>query len=108
MNFIITSDPTAAVTVQGLFSQYQQSEILEGENAYSCDICKTKVTAERWTEIQSPPAHMFVVLNRFSWDVVSGERRKEKTHVEVEESINVWGLDYLLYAAVMHQVSHTK
>eukprot|EP00918_Siedleckia_nematoides_P049662 GHVU01108864.1.p1 GENE.GHVU01108864.1~~GHVU01108864.1.p1 ORF type:complete len:361 (+),score=63.45 GHVU01108864.1:334-1416(+) len=91
------------LTVQGLFDSYVHKERLEGDNKYSCDPCGKKRDAEKWVEILSPPSHMFVVLNRFSWDMKSGTKRKERTRVDVESLVSVCGFTYVLYAAIIHR-----
>lgn len=97
-----TEPAAAGLSVQSLFDDFAKTEELSGDNAYSCEGCSKKTTAVRWTEIGSPPVHLFVVLNRFAWDLENGERVKVLTHVEIDETISVWGLEYELYAVVFH------
>lgn len=98
-------DPLYRIGVQTLFDDYVQPEYLEGDNAYACEKCSTYVTARRWTEIESPPAHLFIVLHCFSWDPALQHRYKETTPVDIQVSIRVWGLLYSLYCVIVHKGS---
>uniref|UniRef100_A0A0G4HHE6 USP domain-containing protein n=1 Tax=Chromera velia CCMP2878 TaxID=1169474 RepID=A0A0G4HHE6_9ALVE len=93
---------SAKLSVQTLFSDMVQKEELSGDNAYHCEKCNRKRTALKWVEILSPPAHLFLILNRFSWNLFSGERKKEKTHVDICPEIEVCGFHYQLYCAIIH------
>lgn len=97
-------DKRYQVTVQLLFEEYVLPEYLKDDNAYACERCSKRVTARRWTEIQSPPAHLFVVLHCFSWDPEAKVHRKEATPVDIDVSIRVWGLVYTLYSVIVHKV----
>ena len=92
------------LSVQKLFIDYTSKEELSGDNAYSCDKCGKKQKATKWVEILSPPAHLFLCLNRFSWDLSTGQRNKEKTPVPIDKTVTVCGFVYDLYAAIIHSV----
>eukprot|EP00918_Siedleckia_nematoides_P016040 GHVU01034598.1.p1 GENE.GHVU01034598.1~~GHVU01034598.1.p1 ORF type:complete len:153 (-),score=20.18 GHVU01034598.1:131-589(-) len=69
---------------------------------YDCRVCGEKREAEKWVEITSLPQHMMVVLNRFSWDPEKKAAIKEPTPVEIERYVTVGGVQYDLYAAIIH------
>ncbi|CAK79859.1 unnamed protein product (macronuclear) [Paramecium tetraurelia] len=45
-----------------------QGDLLEGENAYSCEQCNKKVSALKRTCIKKLPDHLILVLKRFNFD----------------------------------------
>ncbi|KFG58625.1 ubiquitin carboxyl-terminal hydrolase, partial [Toxoplasma gondii RUB] len=89
-------------SLQEFFDALVKKERLCGENAYACEVCKTKRDAVKWQEIVSPPAHLIVVLNRYSWSVFSNEKKKNATHVHVDGTLTIGVFTYELYAAVIH------
>eukprot|EP00918_Siedleckia_nematoides_P067554 GHVU01147016.1.p1 GENE.GHVU01147016.1~~GHVU01147016.1.p1 ORF type:complete len:385 (+),score=24.00 GHVU01147016.1:1309-2463(+) len=99
------------LTIQTLFNAYVHKDLLEGEHQYFCRSCMTKRDADKWVEITSPPQHMMVVLNRFSYKIIQPDSntepqfvaRKELTPVGVDSTINVGGFYYNLYAVIVHQ-----
>eukprot|EP00918_Siedleckia_nematoides_P016043 GHVU01034601.1.p6 GENE.GHVU01034601.1~~GHVU01034601.1.p6 ORF type:complete len:109 (-),score=15.81 GHVU01034601.1:1322-1648(-) len=96
---------TKKLTLQGLFDTYDNKEKLTDDMKYDCRVCGEKREAEKWVEITSPPQHMMVVLNRFSWDLEKKVVIKEPTPVEIERYVTVGGVQYDLYAAIIHVVS---
>eukprot|EP00918_Siedleckia_nematoides_P016050 GHVU01034613.1.p4 GENE.GHVU01034613.1~~GHVU01034613.1.p4 ORF type:complete len:141 (-),score=7.24 GHVU01034613.1:1322-1744(-) len=104
---------TKKLTLQGLFDSYAHKEKLTDDWKYDCTVCGEKKDAEKWVEVTSPPPHMMVVLKRFSWDPnaedprtgIPGVAIKEPTLVEIDRSVIVGGVQYDLYAAIIHVVS---
>eukprot|EP01071_Lankesteria_metandrocarpae_P001413 Lankesteria_metandrocarpae@DN152_c0_g1_i1.p1 len=108
-SFPVLSEATARkkkakLSVQRYFNNFMKVEILSGDNKYKCEKCDKEVPqAHKWTEILSPPAHIVVVLQRYSWDLVTLEKKKEKTYVDVNTSIKVGEYTYKLYASIIHK-----
>eukprot|EP00917_Polyrhabdina_sp_WS-2016_P030780 GHVP01065628.1.p1 GENE.GHVP01065628.1~~GHVP01065628.1.p1 ORF type:complete len:1171 (+),score=210.98 GHVP01065628.1:4000-7512(+) len=89
--------------VETLMAESVKKETLEGQNQYKCEKCSKLVDADKWTEIVSPPAHMFVVLNRYSWDLYGEGKKKIATHVEINKKLELLSFHYELYAVVIHR-----
>lgn len=45
-----------------------KGELLEGENAYECDICKKKVAATKRVSLKKLPNHLIIVLKRLEFN----------------------------------------
>lgn len=57
---------------------YLAAELLDGDNKYLCDQCKTKENAERFIEVDAdklPPVLMLQLL-RFVYDAQAGRKKK--------------------------------
>ena len=90
------------VTVQGLIKQMLKPEELVGDNKYCCDQCGgTKQNATRWIEILQFPAHLMLVMHKFSFDIATCDFKKEKT-VVYPENVDLVGNSYELYGSVLH------
>ncbi|CAD8072236.1 unnamed protein product [Paramecium sonneborni] len=59
-----------------------QGDLLEGENAYSCEQCNKKVSALKRTCIKKLPDHLILVLKRFNFDFDSMAKVKINERIE--------------------------
>ena len=66
-----------------------QGEVLEGDNAYQCDLCAARVTAERRVYIQHLPNIMVFALRRFDFDLDTMSRRKLNDYCEFPMEIDL-------------------
>jgi len=89
-------------TTQGLLDQWLKPEMLDDDNLLFCERCQQKHRARRWNEIVSPPAHLCLCLNRFSFDMYTGESTKEKTPVQVDGTLQIGPFTYTLYLVIVH------
>ena len=55
---------------------YTQGEVLEGDNKFFCDTCKTHVNAVRRTAIKTLPKYLMLHLKRFEFDYKTLSHRK--------------------------------
>jgi len=68
---------------------YVQGEVLEGDNAYQCDHCDAKVTAERRVSIRHLPNIMIFALRRFDFDLDTMNRLKLNDYCEFPMEIDL-------------------
>ena len=47
---------------------YIKPEVLEGDNQYNCELCATKVDAEKGIKLVAGPPVLTIALNRFTLD----------------------------------------
>ena len=47
---------------------YIKPEVLDGDNKYNCEICQTKVNAEKGIKLVAGPPILTIALNRFTLD----------------------------------------
>lgn len=66
-----------------------QGEVLEGDNAYQCDLCAARVTAERRVYIQHLPNIMVFALRRFDFDLDTMSRRKLNDYCEFPMEVDL-------------------
>ena len=64
-------------------------EILEGDNAYQCDFCESKVTALRRVCIKNLPNTLVIVLRRFEFDFDTMTRMKVNDYCEFPLEIDM-------------------
>ena len=55
-------------SVDMALENYIKPEVLSGDNAYFCEVCQTKVDAEKGIKLVSGPPILTIVLNRFTLD----------------------------------------
>lgn len=55
-------------SVHEALAKFVQSEVLEGENAYMCDLCKKKVPAKKGLKFLKFPYLLALQLKRFDFD----------------------------------------
>ena len=90
-------------TMQQLLEERLKSEEMDdANNLVTCDICKRKTTAVKWSEITTPPAHLCLCLNRFTFNRKTFNFTKEKTPVKVDEGLSIGGYHYELYHTIIH------
>jgi len=68
---------------------FVQGEVLEGDNAYQCDHCEAKVTAERRVSIRHLPNIMIFALRRFDFDLDTMNRLKLNDYCEFPMEIDL-------------------
>jgi len=69
-----------------------EGELLEKDNAYACEHCDEKVTAERRQCIKKLPNVLIIVLRRFEYDYDTMTRQKLNDYLEFP-----WELDMKPY-----------
>ena len=89
-------------TTQMLFEERLKFEEMDAENLVSCDICQKKTQAGKWSEITSPPAHLCLCLNRFTFNLEKMDFTKEKTPVKIDEGLWIGQYEYELYHTIIH------
>lgn len=99
----------SANSTSAMISNYLQSEILNGENAYFCDKCDTKVTAKRYLSIAHAPKHLIICLKRFQWNFRTMKRKKIMDWIQIplvlhlpQSAESAQSTTYVLYASVIH------
>ena len=78
-------------TLQTLLEEQLKFEELDAACLVSCDFCRKKTQAAKWSEIASPPAHLCLRLNRFAFNIEKTDLTKEKAPVKIE---GLWIGDY--------------
>lgn len=89
-------------TTQALLDQRLYFELMDENELVDCDTCRKKQRAGKWCEIVSPPAHLCICLNRFSFDVKALAMTKEKTPVRVDGAVQIGPFTYVLYFVIVH------
>ena len=90
-------------TMQQLLEERLKSEEMDdADNLVTCDICERKTRAVKWSEITTPPAHLCLCLNRFTFNMETFNFTKEKTPVKVDEGLSIGGYVYELYHTIIH------
>jgi len=89
-------------TMQVLLDQRLKFELMEETEPVHCDKCDKKQRTGKWCEIVSPPAHLCVCLNRFSFDISTYSMIKEKTPVKVDGTVQIGPFTYQLYFVIIH------
>ncbi len=90
------------VPTQEVLDKRIKLEELDAECLVNCDICRNKTRVRRWSEIASPPAHLCLGLNRFTFHFEKMDFTKEKTPVKIDEGLWIGGYEYELYHAIIH------
>ena len=67
---------------------YIKPEVLEGDNQYNCEICATKVDAEKGIKLVAGPPILTIALNRFTLDYNTFQRVKIMDRVSFGQVIN--------------------
>ena len=68
---------------------FVEGEILEGDNAYQCDFCESKVTALRRVCIKNLPNTLVIALRRFEFDFNTMNRMKVNDYCEFPLEIDM-------------------
>lgn len=75
-------------SVEMALENYIKPEILEGPNAYFCEVCDKKVNAEKGIKLVKGPKILTIVLNRFTLDYSTFQRVKLQDRVSFSSVIN--------------------
>lgn len=75
-------------SVEMALENYIKPEILEGTNAYFCEVCDKKVSAEKGIKLVKGPKILTIVLNRFTLDYSTFQRVKLQDRVSFSSVIN--------------------
>ena len=80
--------------LDSLYKDYKSKELLEGDNMYSCEKCKTKRVASKRMCVKTWPDDLFIWLKRFDMNL-----RKISKSIEIPL---IWRDDYQLQGAIIH------
>eukprot|EP00913_Durusdinium_trenchii_P029546 g27696.t1 len=90
-------------TAQKLLDERLKYEDMDDDdNLVFCEVCQKNTRATKWSEITSPPAHLCLCLNRFTFNMEKMDFTKEKTPVKIDESLFIGGYEYELYHTIIH------
>eukprot|EP00929_Paragymnodinium_shiwhaense_P081519 TRINITY_DN42683_c0_g1_i1.p1 TRINITY_DN42683_c0_g1~~TRINITY_DN42683_c0_g1_i1.p1 ORF type:complete len:1169 (-),score=244.46 TRINITY_DN42683_c0_g1_i1:112-3618(-) len=89
-------------SIQKLVNQRLAFELLDEDSKLFCDACQVNTRAGKWCEITSPPTHLCICLNRFTFNVQAMNFTKEKTPVQVSGSLQIGPFCYDLYMVIIH------
>lgn len=73
---------------------YIEGEILDGDNAYYCAECKTKVKAMMRTTVKKLPKYLILVLKRFEFDFERGIKQKINEYCEFPFELDMQPFTY--------------
>lgn len=76
-------------TLEESLRSFVEGEVLEGQNAYSCEQCNKKVTAIKRICLKKLPNHLILVLKRFEFDYDTMSKVKINDFCEFPMKINV-------------------
>lgn len=76
-------------SLQDSLESFVEGEILEGDNAYQCDYCETKVTALRRVCLKYLPNILIIALRRFEFDFDTMNRVKVNDYCEFPIDIDM-------------------
>ena len=89
--------------IQMLLEQLLQFEEMDTDNLVECEHCNHRKTQSvKWTETTSPPRHLCLCLNRFTFDVDKMDFTKNKSPVKVDSGLHIGPYEYELYHAIIH------
>ncbi|CAE7860130.1 Usp17lb, partial [Symbiodinium sp. KB8] len=89
-------------TTQALLEDRLKFEELDADCLVNCDRCQDKRQMGKWCEIVSPPCHICICLNRFTFNVEKMDFTKEKTPVRVDGPLKIGPYEYELYHVIIH------
>ncbi|EIW65966.1 hypothetical protein TREMEDRAFT_11865, partial [Tremella mesenterica DSM 1558] len=84
---------------------FLRPELLNGQNQYSCPICKRLRDATRKTELVKLPPVLQITLMRFIFDYKTESRKKSNVPIEYSTSLKIEDQEYELQAVISHQGS---
>lgn len=84
-------------TIKESLAAFVESEILQGDNAYSCEQCSTKVTCMKRTWIKQLPNVLVSVLKRFelNYDTMSHIKLNGKLEFSKELNMKEYTVEYI-------------
>ncbi|CAJ1360147.1 unnamed protein product [Effrenium voratum] len=89
-------------TTQMLLNERLKFEELDDDCLVTCERCQEKRKMGKWCEIVSPPAHLCICLNRFTFNMEKMDFTKEKTPIKVDEGLRIGAYEYELYHVILH------
>ncbi|CAE8691668.1 unnamed protein product, partial [Polarella glacialis] len=89
-------------TTQALLEERLKFESLDADCLVHCDTCQSNQQAGKWCEIVSPPQHLCICLNRFTFNMEKMDFTKEKTPVRVDGVLKIGPFEYTLYMVIVH------
>lgn len=89
-------------SVEKLLEYYLKPERLYGDNQYHCERCNGLSDAVRIFRVIQPPARLVLTLKHFRYDSGSQQRIKLLHRVQYNQFVQLGGIMYELYAAVVH------
>lgn len=87
---------------QILLNQRLQFEMMTDDNLLHCEQCQKNTKAGKWAEITSPPKHLCICLNRFTYNVQKQDFAKEKTPIKIDGTLQIGPFSYDLYMVIVH------
>merc|ERR1719162_1095148 len=87
---------------QVLLNQRLQYEMMSDDNKLDCQNCGARTQHGKWAEISSPPRHLCICLNRFTYNVQKQDFAKEKTPIAIDGSLQIGPFVYDLYMVIVH------
>lgn len=89
-------------SVQTLLDYFLKPEVLCGDNQYHCEKCNGLSDAVRVFRVIQSPARLILTLKQFRYDSTLQQRIKLLHRVQYNPIIKLNGLNYELYATVVH------
>mmetsp|Transcript_117375 Transcript_117375/g.318636 ORF Transcript_117375/g.318636 Transcript_117375/m.318636 type:complete len:322 (+) Transcript_117375:1-966(+) len=89
-------------TTQMLLDERLKFERLDDDALLECETCQKKQPVGKWAEIVSPPAHLCICLNRFTFNMKTCDFTKEKTPIRVDGGVQIGQFRYELYFVIFH------
>lgn len=106
---VVQDSPNLLTSLANIFTIHEH---LIGDNQYRCSTCKNQLCdAEKWAKISKLPPILTLPLQRFVYDIKTGNRLKKTTRYEFPFEIDlkdfceesVVDTDYELFAVVIHK-----
>ena len=76
-------------SLEEALKEYIKGEVLEGDNAYFCERCDSKVKAVKRVCLKTLPEILTITIKRFEFDFETMEKRKLNTYCSFPEVLNV-------------------
>ncbi|KNC48127.1 ubiquitin carboxyl-terminal hydrolase [Thecamonas trahens ATCC 50062] len=86
LNFRSASDKLA--TLENLITDYVTPEVMDGDNKVFCSKCEGKHAATRAIELEELPSSLVVQVKRFTYDMVTFQKKKIHTNISYPQSLN--------------------
>ena len=87
--FTLSLDIKNKVDITQALEYYVRGEMLEGDNAFMCEVCNDKVNALMRRCIKSLPNTLFVHLKRFEFDLDTMRKQKLNDYCEFPHLLNM-------------------
>ena len=76
-------------SIEQSLAAFVEGEMLEGDNAYHCDICDKKVNTLKRVCLKKLPNHLILVLKRFEFDFDTMAKVKVNDYCEFPMKLNI-------------------